>query len=153
MFFFGTFESAQEQRRNSVKQVSKESLERLKRYSYRPGQSGNPGGRPAGRSITSALRNLLSKPYPGDKQRRTYAERIALALCKAAARGSVQAAALLADRVEGAVRSHVEIEIENRSHGVALSLGSFRTLSDAELDARLQKCNSILKRTKPRTIQ
>lgn len=77
--------------------VSTESLERLKKYQFQPGQSGNPSGRPAGRSITSALRALLTKPFPRDRQRRSYAEKIALALCNAAANGSVEAARLLAE--------------------------------------------------------
>ena len=54
------------------------------------------------------------------------------------------------NRVEGGIRSHLEIEIEDRSHGASLTLDSFRTLSDAELNERLEKCNQVLKRTAPK---
>ena len=46
--------------------------------------------------------------FEGDKQRRTWAEIIVLQLAKQAAKGNVQAFAVLADRVEGRVVSKVE---------------------------------------------
>lgn len=134
-----------------MRKISKEAVERLAKYQFVPGDPRiNRGGRPAGRSISSALRTLLSKPYPRDKQRRSYAEMIARALCSAAVKGSVEASRLIADRVEGGIRSHLEIEIEDRSHSASLTLDSFRTLSDAELNERLERCNQVLKRTAPK---
>ena len=44
--------------------------ERLRPYQFKPGQSGNPNGRPKGRSITSILRELLDQAVrhePGER--------------------------------------------------------------------------------------
>ena len=63
--------------------------------------SGNPGGRSRTAPITELLRELLEKPYPGDKQNRTYAHKIAEAMLKRACEGDVGAAREVADRTEG----------------------------------------------------
>ena len=51
---------------------------------FRPGKSGNPGGRPKGRSITAVVRELLDEALAGDKDTRPAVERVvdaALAAC------------------------------------------------------------------------
>jgi len=83
---------------NSRKSVA----ERVKQYRWRPGTSGNPKGRPKLPAVLSdALRHRLGETAPGDKHRRTFAQRIAERLCEAALRGSVSAAVAIMDRVEG----------------------------------------------------
>lgn len=50
------------------------SKEWLKEYQYKPGESGNPNGRPKGESITAKLRKILEEVSPDG---RTYADIIA----------------------------------------------------------------------------
>jgi hypothetical protein len=76
---------------------------------WKPGESGNPGGRPKTKLITEAYRALLDKPFPGDPQGRTGAELIALAMLKEAIKGKVNAASELADRIEGKAAQSVTL--------------------------------------------
>jgi hypothetical protein len=77
---------------------------------WKPGQSGNPGGRPKRKPLTDAYAALLDKPIPPDMARQlkldestTYAQVIAISLVREAVKGKVQAAAEVADRVEGKI--------------------------------------------------
>ena len=73
---------------------------------FPPGVSGNPNGRPKGRSITARLRELLEatelggKPLKGGKQ---VADLVAEALLKNAIKGDVRHLQELINRVEGKV--------------------------------------------------
>jgi hypothetical protein len=66
---------------------------------YKPGQSGNPDGRPQCKEISKALRERLEsdKPIPA----RTYAERLAKEWVEQGLGGNVSAIVSLADRTEG----------------------------------------------------
>lgn len=76
--------------------------DRIARFRWTKGKSGNPSGRPPLKAVLSdALRDRLAEQVPGDKRGRTYAQKIAARLVEAALRGSVSAAALIADRCEG----------------------------------------------------
>ena len=75
---------------------------------WKPGQSGNPGGRPKKKPLTDAYARILKRRVPAEVVRKlglrghpTYAEMIAMSVAKEAIKGKVQAAAELADRVEG----------------------------------------------------
>lgn len=77
---------------------------------WQPGQSGNPGGRPKRKPLTDAYAALLDKPIPPDMARQlkldestTYAQVIAMSLVREAVKGKVNAAAEVADRVEGRI--------------------------------------------------
>ena len=77
---------------------------------WKPGQSGNPGGRPKKKPLTEAYGRILKRRVPADVLRKlglkghpTYAEVIALSLAREGIKGKVQAAAELADRVEGRI--------------------------------------------------
>ena len=77
---------------------------------WKPGESGNMSGRPKRKPLTDAYAALLDKPIPSDMARQlkldestTYAEVIAMSLLREAVKGKVNAAAELADRVEGRV--------------------------------------------------
>jgi hypothetical protein len=70
---------------------------------FRPGQSGNPGGRPKIKTLSQAYRSQLEQVNPADPAGRTFAECIAENLVKLAAKGNVQACIELADRVEGKI--------------------------------------------------
>ena len=68
---------------------------------FKPGQSGNPGGRPRTAKLSEACRDKLASIVPGDARDRTYAEAIADELARRALKGDIRATAELADRAEG----------------------------------------------------
>ncbi len=79
-------------------------------FQWKPGQSGNPGGRPKTAPLSNACRELLASPLAGDPQGRTYAEAIAETLAQKALAGDIRAAQELADRAEGRARQSIEIQ-------------------------------------------
>jgi hypothetical protein len=79
-----------------------------KRYRCRSGQSGKPSGRPKCKKLTDAYKLQLGKLVPNDEQGRTWAELIAEAQIRVAARGNVQAAHELASRTEGKPSQQLE---------------------------------------------
>jgi len=76
---------------------------------WKPGESGNPKGRPKTITLSEAYRNALAQPMPNDKQGRTIAEVIAEKLALEAAKGSIKAAKEIADRVEGRPKQAVDL--------------------------------------------
>lgn len=79
---------------------------------WKPGQSGNPGGRPKSAPLSQACRDLLNSPVPNDSAHRTYAQVIAAKLAKKAMRGDVESARELANRAEGKARQALDIASE-----------------------------------------
>jgi hypothetical protein len=67
---------------------------------WKPGQSGNPGGRPKKKLVTDELEWLLEQEAPRASGK-TWAAVIAEALLRKARKGDVRAIAELANRVEG----------------------------------------------------
>ena len=83
------------------KENSKEArVKRLTPHRFKPGQSGNPSGRPK-KLLTEAYHAILGKQFPGDPKKRTFAELIAESMAKEAIKGKPQAAIEIADRTEG----------------------------------------------------
>ena len=76
----------------------------------KPGQSGNPGGRPKTAPLSHACRELLASVLPDDAEGRTFAEAIAETLGQKALAGDIRAAQEIADRAEGKPRQSLEIE-------------------------------------------
>jgi len=78
---------------------------------FKPGQSGNPGGRPKKLPITDALRDLLEKPVPAkiDARKLTANHVLALQLIAQGAKGDLKAIAEIADRCEGKPMQRHEI--------------------------------------------
>lgn len=71
---------------------------------FKPGQSGNPSGRPKGAIVLSkAYYNMLAQLVPNDPQGRTYAELVASGQIIAAAKGQTPAAAEIRKATEGDV--------------------------------------------------
>ena len=64
---------------------------------WKPGQSGNPGGRPKRTPLSDACREVLALPVPGDSEGRTYAQKIAAMLANKAGEGDIRAAQELGD--------------------------------------------------------
>ena len=76
---------------------------------WKPGQSGNPGGRPRTRPHTDELAKLLEGEAP-NSDGKSWAFVIAEALLKRARKGDVRAFAVLANRMEG--RPHQSIAVD-----------------------------------------
>lgn len=66
---------------------------------FKPGESGNPLGRPKGESLVAILRQVLAERDP--RTGLTNGEMIVRALIKRARRGNIEAFRAIADRVEG----------------------------------------------------
>jgi hypothetical protein len=77
---------------------------------WKPGQSGNPNGRPRRKPLTEELERLLDEIDPTDKKhRRTFRKRIVEALAfQVIKKGNVAAFTEIADRVEGKVAQRQE---------------------------------------------
>lgn len=78
---------------------------------FKPGQSGNPSGRPKSKLLSEAYRAKLGELVPGDKEGRTYAEMICDAMVKLAMKGKHLHASEIADRVEGKPRQAYDVEL------------------------------------------
>lgn len=72
-------------------------------HQFKPGQSGNPGGRPKKKAVTEAYERIISDPK--------VAQAIAQGIIRAARKGNVRAAAEIADRVEGKVSQDVNLNL------------------------------------------
>jgi len=77
------------------------NLARGEAHRWKPGRSGNPGGRPRTAKLSEACRAKLASPIPGDPESRSFAEAIADKLAQQALKGDIRAAQELADRAEG----------------------------------------------------
>ena len=77
----------------------------LASYRWKPGESGNPNGRPKGRSITAHLRDALADL---DAEGQEAAQAIARVLVTLAAGGDVAAAKVVLERTEGRVAQPIE---------------------------------------------
>ena len=74
----------------------------MNRTTWKPGQSGNPKGRPPkARCLTDCLRDVLAETVEVRGQRLTKAQVIASILLGKAIRGSMDAIRLIFDRTEG----------------------------------------------------
>jgi hypothetical protein len=85
-------------------------VEISKPYRWKPGQSGNPSGRPAVQRLSAAMRNILGQCVPG-MNGMTFAEVIARSLAKRAAAGDVRAAEILRDTSEGRPTQSISLEV------------------------------------------
>jgi Family of unknown function (DUF5681) len=111
---------------------------------FKPGQSGNPGGRPRTAPLSQACRELLARPVPGNPEGCTYAEAIAQKLAEKAIEGDIRAAQELADRAEGRARQSIEV------HNVRLR-EAFGQMSREELEG--YACSGKLPSWFPRTTE
>ncbi len=81
---------------------------------WKPGQSGNPKGRPKSITLSEAYRRELARPDPDDEHGRTFAEVIAARMIVRAKDGDVQAMREMADRTEGKPKQTVTLSMEKR---------------------------------------
>ena len=90
-------------------------LENLK--PWKPGQSGNPGGRPRTRPFTDELTRLLEHDAP-NANGKSWAMVIAEALLRKARKGDVRAFSVLVNRIEGKPHQSVVVDV-NANMGLA----------------------------------
>src|ERR1700678_3100474 len=96
---------------NSITQNSEENSEGIRRRlanlkPFKPGESGNPGGRPK-KQVTAALERELNNLVPGDSEKRTWLQLIVQRGIKKAVKGDMKAFAEIIDRLEGkAMQAH-----------------------------------------------
>jgi len=76
-------------------------------FRFKPGQSGNPEGRPKG--VTALFREVSESIHPQDPEKREVMRLIALALAGKALKGNVQAAREFLDRAHGRVPLSVRL--------------------------------------------
>ena len=78
---------------------------------WKPGQSGNPNGRPPGiRYLSELARDILREHRKGDLEGKTTDELVVLALVKEALKGNTKAIEMLHDWTEGKVLDVHKIE-------------------------------------------
>jgi hypothetical protein len=98
------------QRKLTTRTPTEKQLEAIKPHQFKPGQSGNAGGRPRKGKFTEELELKAHELVPNDPEKRTWARFLAEQLFFAAAKGNVHAFAEIADRVEGKAIQRVDIE-------------------------------------------
>lgn len=81
--------------------------ENLEKGKWKKGQSGNPAGRP---KKLPELRELLANVLGDEKDGKTAAEAILMALRAKATKGDVRAAELLLDRAYGKAKQDIDIQ-------------------------------------------
>lgn len=81
--------------------------EKLREHAWKPGQSGNPGGRPKGSGVTDRLRKILAEGDNG----KDVAGALVKAALKAAEKGDFRFWKEIVDRVDGPVKQRIEAEI------------------------------------------
>lgn len=99
-------------RRQNVTENSGKNSGRIKNLRpWRPGESGNPGGRPGRSPLTDAYRARLDQANPQDKHqpKRTFAECLAEVMVNRALAGDLNAAIEITDRVEGKSVARTEL--------------------------------------------
>ena len=101
---------------------------------WKPGQSGNPGGRPRKRLMDEALEDLLAR---NDSEA---ARDVAAALLKQARRGDIRAIQLIAERTQGKPMRAIEI---SGPEGGALEIDH---MTDEQLNQRINELMAKLNR-------
>jgi hypothetical protein len=99
---------------------------------FKPGQSGNPSGRPKTKPITDALFQILHEKVPEDKEGRTYLRLMVRAIAREAVKGKTQAFSEIVDRVEGKAPQTMSLTGEGGEGPVA-----FLDLTPEQNDAKL----------------
>lgn len=84
---------------------------RLEEHKWRPGQTGNAGGRPRKQPITDVLRKMLDEVVANDNKKRTYGQVLGEQLFILALKGnrSLEAIREILDRVEGKAMQRNEV--------------------------------------------
>ena len=93
---------------------------------WKPGQSGNPKGRPKGKSVTNQLRKLLDEGLEG----KDLADAMAKAAYKHAMKGDFRFWNAIVERIEGKVPDKLEADITQKTDLTDLPDDDLRTIRD-----------------------
>ena len=118
----GQARGADKQRENSAKKPSGRPFAPGNKHAWKPGQSGNPAGRPKSITFSEACRKLLAEIEDKEGQL-TVAEELARAAILAAKSGSAQHLKEINDRVEGKSRQPIDLALENPREILAAIIG------------------------------
>jgi hypothetical protein len=95
--------------------VNNENLEKGAPHRFKPGQSGNPGGRPRKRPISERYEELAELELPkkdrikhGLPEGATYGDALAMVMFKLALEGNPNAAREIREAIEGKIRQRQE---------------------------------------------
>lgn len=105
--------SPQKQPANSQRNPADHLVE----HRFQPGQSGNPGGRPKGRSIAAILRELLDQTELGGQKipdGKRAADMLGEALLKHALKGDIRHIQEVLNRTEGKVPDRMIADVTSR---------------------------------------
>lgn len=95
-------------------------------HRWKPGQSGNPSGRPKSKLISEALRWMLSTPPDEVIVPASRAETLAWRLIREGQRGKIGAVIECADRTEG--RAHVSMSVNTEADPIRELIASTNRL-------------------------
>jgi len=98
---------------NNAKTTRGKPFEPGNKFGFRPGQSGNPGGRPKTKQFAEAARKWLASNYERSPHL-SNAEALAEFLGKEALGGEIAAARVLIEYAEGRPRQALEISTDDR---------------------------------------
>jgi hypothetical protein len=121
---------------------------------WKPGESGNPAGRPKKLPITDRYATVAELPVPDNLLTalrlseaekpaiKTYGDALVLSQFRAGIKGKTEPAREIADRLEGRARQAVEV---SGPEGKAIDV---TFMSNEQLDARINELLAILEREK-----
>lgn len=109
-------------------------------HRFKPGESGNPKGRPKGsKNISTQMKKILfqrikyNDPLTGKRRMRSIADHIALALVGEALKGNVQAVRQIQERLEGKVEQpHKFNGAMEHSHFIGEIIRKSKEVDDAQ---------------------
>jgi uncharacterized protein DUF5681 len=102
-------------------------------YQFKPGQSGNPGGRRKTESLTAIMRRVLEREHQG----RPIAELLVERLIKETLSGKLPHMKEILDRVEGKVAEKMKVEATGPVC-VVMNIPAPRLIGEPEADALAQ---------------
>jgi hypothetical protein len=112
-------------------------------HAFKPGQSGNPAGRPKSRTLSEAYRAWLSQPSEKDPAR-TNADALAEVVGRAALKGDLFAVREITDRVEGRPRQAIDLSIDEKKRElVNNAIAQLQAEAEIERDEAVERLKAI----------
>lgn len=107
-------------------------------HRFKPGESGNPLGRPPTVKLSEAYRERLAQVDPEDPQGRTFAQIIADMKISQAVAGDHEAAEVIADRTEGRPKQTTDV------NATVSATVTDAEITDEEIRKRRQKLLAVV---------